>query len=352
MATSLIQGASSDYIAAQNSLRSKQCLPEVYVYVEGLDDVSFWKECLRPFCNRYRFRVTQLRKSDNSIAEGKRHLIDSIGIKTLGPNKLVAVDADYDWVIDGYRPSPTAESLSSLILKNPYILHTYLYSIENYKCHPLCISSMIEKTAGNSDDETMLRYFMAFSKVLAKLFLTHLVSMDKCDGIYPIKSFGHDVDKINIDFDSMLPVKESYEYIALREKSLGKYIADNYDYIEYYRTKLRDLGFEESSYFLLMQGHIVENTMVLKHIPRFIFNLRKKEVDLILNSEPESQRTNRLKQFERLTGITNTKTAYTKRIVEIKHRLTQLISDCTDIYKATEGYRYLKTDLDRFFGSR
>lgn len=62
MATSLIQGASSAYIAAQNALRSKRVLPEVYVYVEGLDDVSFWKECLRPFCSHYRFKVTQLQK--------------------------------------------------------------------------------------------------------------------------------------------------------------------------------------------------------------------------------------------------------------------------------------------------
>lgn len=259
MATSLIQGASSAYIAAQNALRSKRTLPEVYVYVEGLDDVTFWKECLRPFCSNYSFKVTQLRKPDGLIAEGKRHLIESIDIQSLGPNKYVAVDADYDWIIDNYKPSSTTSSISDIIRNNPYILHTFLYAIENYKCHPLCIAEMMDKISGNSDEREIQNLYSSFSIALAQLFLAHIVSSDKCDGRYALRDFRNDVDTLTMDLDAMQLDEKSRTFISQREAAMKDYIVQNRKELENYRQKLKDYGFDESKYFLLMQGHIIEN---------------------------------------------------------------------------------------------
>ena len=355
MATSLIQGASSAYINAQNALRSKQTVPEVYVYVEGRDDVPFWMECLRPFCLNFNFKVTRLRKPDASIAEGKRHLIECIGIDSLGPNKYVAVDADYDWIIDNYRPSSSSESISHLIRNHPFILHTFLYSIENYKCHPFCVAAMMDKIAGTSDEEEILKYFSSLSKAMANLFLIHLVSTDKCDGVYGLKEFRGDMAALTVDISSMEPDEKSLIYISQRESSLKGYSRKYTEEVQYYREKLRTAGFDESRYYLLMQGHIIENIVVKKHIPNKILKLRKETVDGLCRCGDEEQIRKRLKQFEEITGITvNNQSNYPKStkalLKDINSLLGQLIYDCTDFSKAEEGYTHLIRTLEKAFG--
>lgn len=355
MATSLIQGASSAYINAQNALRSKRELPEVYVYVEGLDDVAFWKECLRPYCSKYSFKVNQLRKLDGSIAEGKLHLIKCIEINSLGPNKYLAVDADYDWIVDNYRPSPFTESISDDIRNNPYVLHTFLYSIENYKCHPLCVASMMDKIAGSSNEEEFLKFFASFSLAMSDLFLIHLVSIDSCDGIYSLKDFKKDVDTLTINKDSMELDERCRSYIGQRELDMQGYIQQNRPLMEEYRQKLRNRGFPESKYFLLMQGHIVENILVKKHIPGKILEVRKRVLNEIRSCGSKIQIDNRTTQFERVTGIKLTnKSGHPKStstiLNEIKTRLDQLINDCTDPRKAVEGYSLLSKALEKAFG--
>ncbi|MDE6554181.1 MAG: DUF4435 domain-containing protein [Muribaculaceae bacterium] len=355
MATSLVQGASSAYINAQNALRSKRELPEIYVYVEGMDDVAFWKECLRLFCLNFNFKVTQLRKPDNSIAEGKYHLIECIGIDSLGPNKYVAVDADYDWIIDNYKPSSTTSSISNIIRNNPYILHTFLYSIENYKCHPLCVAAMMDKISGTADEEEILKYFSSFSKAMANLFLIHIVSTDKCDGVYCIKDFRHDIATLTVDISSMELDERSHLHINQRESDLMDYSKKYRRYIQYYREKLMAFGFDESRYYLLMQGHIIENIVVKKHMPDKILKLRKETIDGICHCGTEGQIRNRLKQFERITGITiNYQSNYPKStkalLKDINSRLDQLIYDCTDFSKALEGYSHLIDSLEKAFG--
>ncbi len=355
MATSLIQGASSAYINAQNALRSKRALPEVYVYVEGLDDVAFWKECLRPFSTNYSFKVSQLRKPDGSIAEGKRHLIDCIGVQSLGPNKYLAVDADYDWIIDEYRPSPSSTSISNDIRKNPYILHTFLYSIENYKCHPLCVAGMMDKIAGTSNEEEILRFFGTFSNAMSELFLLHLVSIECCDGKYTLKDFKKDVDTLTFEKDTMELDKGSGSYVSQRLWEMQDYVQEKRLRIEGYRQKLKELGFDESKYFLLMQGHIVENILVKKHLPGKILRIRKEILNAISNCSNEMQADKRIKQFERVTGITSTNASNQPKsaktlLKEINTRLDQLIFDCTDVRKAVEGYSLLSRSLEQAFG--
>ncbi|MDE6194433.1 MAG: DUF4435 domain-containing protein [Muribaculaceae bacterium] len=356
MATSLIQGASSAYINAQNTLRSKQTVPEVYVYVEGLDDVAFWKECLRPFCSNHSFKVTQLRKPDGSIAEGKRHLIEIIDIQSLGANKYVAVDADYDWIIDNYKPSSTTSSISDIIRNNPYILHTFLYAIENYKCHPLCIAEMMDKISGDSDEKEIQNIYSSFSIALSQLFLAHIVSSDKCDGRYALRDFRNDVDALTMDLASMQLDEKSRTFIRQRETALKDYIVQNRKELENYRQKLKDYGFDESKYFLLMQGHIIEKIFVKKHLPRKILEIRRGVMNEICRCDNEGQLRKRLKQFERRTGITETNESNYKKstnalLKDINSRLDQLIDDCNEVNKAVEGYYHLRKSLENAFGT-
>lgn len=148
MTTTLTNAANSEYVANLSHFRASGQLPEVIVYVENWIDVSFWNECFRSYSGNFKFTIQPYRLPDNKKAGCKKMLLDAFEDSVLGQNLMLAVDADYDWIIDNYRPSPTTPSVSARILSNPYILHTYLYSVENYKCHADCLSGIITKATG------------------------------------------------------------------------------------------------------------------------------------------------------------------------------------------------------------
>lgn len=348
MATSLAQGITSAYIGAANMLRPSGTLSEVYVYVEGLDDVAFWNRCLHPYFARFSFKITQLKKSEGVVAEGKRALLEAIGISSLGPNKLVAIDSDYDWIIEGYRTSPTSPSYSYDIRTNPYILHTYLYAIENYKCHPACVQEMVVKLTNSMPNFDIERYFGLFSSALSELFLIHLVSADLCDGTYPLKKFREDADKINFSLSPISVMPKSEKYIKERLKLLEPYAIGHKVEIEAYRAKLSSLAFTPETYFFLFQGHIVANILVKKHFQKAVTKLRSQRIAEINSEGTTTQQRQRISQFESITGI-GTGLSCRELSKKINRRFDQLIYDCTDITRASIGYTRITGDLEKIF---
>ena len=76
----------------------------------------------------------------------------------------------------------------------------------------------------------------------------------------------------------------------------------------------------------------------------------------ICRCDNEGQLRKRLKQFERMTGITETSESNypksTKTLLkDINSRLDQLICDCNEVNKAVEGYYHLRKSLENAFGT-
>ncbi|MDE6577230.1 MAG: DUF4435 domain-containing protein [Muribaculaceae bacterium] len=344
MASSLISGANSDYINAGNVIRGGGKVPEIYVYVEGLDDICFWNELLKQYSQGRKFIITQLRNADNSIAEGKGNLIRTIGLDTLGVCKYIAVDADYDWLIDNYRTSQAGSSVSEDIRNNPFILHTYLYSIENFKCHPRCVDSFVSKATCCVNNIDAQAIFSNISYRSARLFLIHIASAHNCDGVYTLKQFRQDMNNINIKENGKLS-DASLKYLNSREKELAEYESINSELINFYRNKLSDTGFSPEEYHHFFQGHIVANTLTKKLFTPFILRLRVKMLNDLRTNPIESQAHDKVSQYEKITGISaeNDNT-------EISSRIDQLIFDCTDIRFAEKGFKMIEEHLKRRFG--
>lgn len=345
MGTSLIDAANSEYVELQNSLRSSAHLPEVIIYVEGWADVPFWTECVRPYMHKFRFSIEVFKHPDGTIVDGKRHLMDNVRASTLGPHLMLAVDADYDWIIDNYRPSATLPSLSPEICSNPYVLHTYLYSIENYKCHAACLPGLISKATAVTPTYECMAYMTEYSKAVAKLFLIHLVSADLVDGVYPLQRFIQDIDRVRLDFEPRIVLSQkSKKFIETRLADLDDYITVNQDRIQYYADKLHAFGFDEENYYLLFKGHCVADTMVRNRFKALIRKMRLTRIRAIQANPDVQQAIQHITNYSTITGISEANTA-----PEIEKRMVQLINDCTEIHKAVEGYNYLKADLDRLF---
>jgi hypothetical protein len=342
MGTSLIEAASSAYISARNALKGV-AIPDVFVYVEGDDDIAFWQELTMLYSNKYKFYITQLRDtSSNKILPGKSKLLECISLNTLGANKVIAVDADFDWIIDEYKTSTTSESYSEEIRNNQYILHTYLHSIENYKCHSQCIPAILRKcTCIPISLKDCLTYISEISSIIAPLFLIHLVSLHNCDGVYTIAMFTADMSQFSTKIVDIDKLDSARIYIENKVAKLMGYAISNHNLIYQYKLKLKSLNFTAENYYLLCRGHDIQNTLVKNILMRVIYKKRK-DVIAKLKSQPNGSALVNL--YASITGIKgNSHKA-------LSYRIDQLLSDCSNIKLAAEGYNRVKYDLARIFG--
>lgn len=105
---------------------------DLLVLVEDKDDIPFWQRMFSCVSNKYRqIEVHSLHSApkqyskDGSLltATGKGALM-KIEESTLGKNKMIAVDADYDLIINTHY--------TNRLQAGKFIVHTTYYSIENH----------------------------------------------------------------------------------------------------------------------------------------------------------------------------------------------------------------------------
>ena len=94
----------------------------VNVFVEGYDDVAFWRGIFDDYeTDRLKFEISVPPRKD--LAKGKRVLLDMI--PQSGPNLLLCMDSDFDYLFNGNTEQ------SRLVNESPYVFHTYAYATEN-----------------------------------------------------------------------------------------------------------------------------------------------------------------------------------------------------------------------------
>ena len=127
MGKRLQENLTSQYIASANKLRGKNARQRIVAYVESYDDIFFWRSVLQDFeTDKFYFEV--MLPSRTTLGKGKRTVLTNQLGKGLGQYMIACVDADYDWLLQGNT------EVSKYICENPYVMHTYVYAIENYQC--------------------------------------------------------------------------------------------------------------------------------------------------------------------------------------------------------------------------
>ncbi len=140
----------------------------VEVYVEGYDDVAFWRGIFNDFeSDRVTFEIAVPPRPD--LAKGKRVVMDMIGESS--PVKLLCVDSDFDYLFNGY----TAQSRR--VIESPFLFHTYTYATENYLCFAPTLHTVCTKATKNDtrifDFEAFLE---AYSRIIYPVFLWYAYS--------------------------------------------------------------------------------------------------------------------------------------------------------------------------------
>ena len=133
----------------------------VRVFVEGYEDVAFWRGIFDHFRNPYlRFEISVPNRED--LPKGKKVLLSMID--SPADDLLLCVDSDFDYLFDG------ATEQSGRLLSAGNMFHTYTYATENYLCYaPSLHNVCVKATKNDTRIFDFVRFFDRYSQTIYPL---------------------------------------------------------------------------------------------------------------------------------------------------------------------------------------
>lgn len=266
--TRLSDANTSREIGLSRYFRSWTEKKDLLVLVEGDEDVFFWKKVLEHAKDKYaRIDVHTLKLPDVDAEDtevdrkGKRALMENVS--DLGPSKVVAVDMDYDELVNGYH------SYSTRIGTDPCVLHTIYYSMENHKLYPDVIKNYIVQAVKETPSFDFEIRMEDFSRTIAPYLLLVIVGERKRAD-----------NTLTEEFQRRLSIKGFRADIAEFKFCKDNYISDSTNWTKYMNDKYGDLmvcfqkeiqdlkdelavkGYMENDYWKLLQGHSLAGYML------------------------------------------------------------------------------------------
>lgn len=296
MAKTLRQNLTSSYVDAANRLSSKKGRRRIVAYVESYDDVAFWRSLLSEFEDDTRYFQVML-PSSTSLSKGKKMvLMNTLNTQELGRSLIACVDSDYDFLLQG------ATATSHKINSNPYILQTYGYAIESYRCyapslHEVCVQATL-------NDRPMLDFaaFMRrYSETVYPLFLWNVWFYRRHDtDTFPMHDL-HSLTRLQ-DFDPKQPdrcLRDLKRSVDRKLTSLRRRFAKHVESVQQLGRDLERLGLKPETTYLYMQGHHIMDSVVLHLLTPICASLRReREEEIKKNAIHDQQRQNELSSYE------------------------------------------------------
>ncbi len=292
MSRRLVSNITSDYIAAANRLKPSKAKKVIVAYVESYDDVAFWRDVLDEYeTDAVGFQI--MLPSRTSLSKGKRSAITN----NLGPYKIACVDADYDWLMQGKTP------LSRELCNNPYILHTYVYAIENYQCYAEGLHRACTRATLNDREMLNLEaYMLEYSKIIWPLLVWNIwayrMGRDNEFGIMQM------VDTVTYHDVNIATPEVTLEYVRKRVNKkinwLHQHFPEGKKTYAPLREELLSRGLTPETAYLFMQGHALKDGVVLPLLQPICNRLRReRERDINNLAVHETQRMNELSGYRR-----------------------------------------------------
>ena len=260
MSKRLTRNINSKFLEAASRLHPKgNNKKKIVVYVESYSDIFFWRSVLDDF-KRDDLDFEVMLPSRNDLSRGKKQaMMNSLG-KNLGKYMIACVDADYDYMLQGASP------FSREMLNNPFVIHTYAYSIENYQCyapslHEVCVMSTLNDHQIFDFEE----YLKLYSNIVYELFVWSVWLYRK--QLYkemPLNTFLNfvSVEKLNI----MNPV-DALENLRHKVNRKVAWMQQNYQEAKGKLTPLKEeleqLGVTKDNTYMFIQGHHVMDNVVM-----------------------------------------------------------------------------------------
>ena len=322
----LTEYLNSNFIEAANSLRPKRAAQRIIAYVESYDDISFWRSVFNEYeSERIHFEI--MLPARTKLTKGKKQAMMNMLGKAYGRNMIACVDSDYDYLLQG------ATSTSQQMLENKYILHTYAYSIENYRCYADSLKQVcVLCTQNDSNVIDFNEFFKLYSRICYPLFVWNILLYRRRDT--KTMSMLHFCEIVRLSSFNIGNPAYSLQQLGNRVKHNMKMLEKQFPELkEEYRKldeELATLGIIPDETYFYIQGHHIMNGVTMRIMQPVCRHLRSKREEEIERFAYHRQQ-------------------YNNELASYRHSqcdVATMLSKNTD-YKDATPYLRLKADVER-----
>lgn len=266
----------SRYLNAADKLK-KAKRKKIVAYVESYDDVFFWRSILGEFENEERYFEVMLPSKTNLNRGKKVAMMNQLG-KGLGANMIACVDADLDYLLNRTTRN------STLMLDNPYVIHTYAYAIENLQCyaptlHQVCVMSVL------NDREVFdfEGYLKAYSEAIYELFIWAIwIYRANRFTEFPLNTLNNfiTIERLNV-FNYMDTIDKVRHNVNRKVAWMQRHYPEAKGKLKPLKAELRQLGLRPDNTYLYIQGHhLMDNVVSSAMEPVLTILRREREKDI------------------------------------------------------------------------
>lgn len=277
----LTQNFSSRYFDASQYLR-KEKYTFVKVFVEGYDDVSFWRGIFDQYENeQLKFEISVPARDD--LAKGKKVVMSMI--PESGKNLILCVDSDFDYLFGDFNDQ------SRQVNNTPYLFQTYAYATENYICYPPTLHGMCVKATKNDRKIFDFEEFMReYSRIIYPLFIWYAFSARKSSQkAFSLNDFKKAVQIHFLDLNDngaktleWLQRQVEKRIAILRRRQKNRPWTEE---MKEFELAIKERGVTEENVYLFMQGHTLKDNVVVVLLQAVCEKLREISNSIIINSQ-------------------------------------------------------------------
>ena len=251
----------------------------VRVFVEGYEDVAFWRAIFDHFDNPFlRFEISVPNRED--LPKGKKVLMSMI--PQSGEDMLLCVDSDFDYLFGDKTEQ------SEMISSAEYMFHTYTYATENYLCYAPSLHNVCVKATKNDCKIFDFVEFMAeYSRIIYPMFLWYAYSAQQsCQSALPLADFKNAVrlgylEVENNGADTLAWLERN---IARRLRRLEEDYPQMAQGLDAFAEELQQKGVTPENTYLFMHGHTLMDNVVMVILNSVCDKLRSMSIAKINSS--------------------------------------------------------------------
>ena len=276
-------------LTAYNPTQLPEILPPeddrhlVHVYVEGYEDVAFWRGIFDHFRNPYlRFEISVPNRDD--LPKGKKVLMSMLN-RTEKESVLLCVDSDFDYLFAGETEQ------SAKILNADNMFHTYTYATENYLCYaPSLRNVCVKATKNDTRIFDFVRFMAAYSNIIYPLFLWYVHSArHSTESVFTLAEFRAAVrlGYVDIRHNGEGTLAWLQRNVERRRLALERDNPTMCEAVEALGAQLNKRGVERNNCYLFMHGHTLMDNVTMPLLSAVCDKLRQLSVAKINGSKVE-----------------------------------------------------------------
>ncbi len=298
----------------------------VRVFVEGYEDVAFWRGIFDHFANpklRFEISVPLL----ETLPKGKKVLLHML--PESNERLLLCVDSDFDYLFG------RSTEQSRQVCDSPFMFHTYTYATENYLCYAPPLNNVCVKATKNDTRIFDFERFMAeYSRRIYRVLLWYVMSAhEDTPNIFTLGSFkaavriGYlelaDGGRSTLDW-----VGRNAEVCCRRLAERNRRMAAE---IDHFGKRLRERGLEPDNAYLFMHGHTLMDNVVMVVLQTVCQRLRQLSIQTIHASKMRGVAFN-----NEMSNLKNTQRSIRDVLLDNEN------------YTACPLYRKLQSDIEAY----